>query len=128
MLDSKWRSSIDADAVVEMTASAKKAAIRAQGLARSMLKSERGAKHRARAQPVNVEAAVVLWGAAREMVKDGREMDGVQFVDGRKLVDWLRRLDGPPGPSDAAKDLLEQLTAYRTTAFKAAGLREAERA
>lgn len=71
VLDSKWRSSTDADAVAEMTASAKKAAIGAHGLARSMLKSERGAKHRTRAQPVNVEAAVVLWGAAREMVKDG---------------------------------------------------------
>ncbi len=65
VLDSKWRGSIDADAVAEMTASAKKAAIRAQGLARSMLKSERGAKHRARAQPVTVDAAVVLWGVRR---------------------------------------------------------------
>ncbi|NYI45742.1 hypothetical protein BJ993_002822 [Nocardioides aromaticivorans] len=128
VLDSKWRGSIDADAVAEMTASAKKAAIRAQGLARSMLKSERGAKHRARAQPVTVDAAVVLWGAARELVNDGREVDGVRFVDGRKLVDWLRQLEGPPVPPDAAKELLEQLAAYRATAFKAAELRAAERA
>ncbi|MBM0125382.1 nuclease-related domain-containing protein [Pimelobacter simplex] len=127
VLDSKWRSSIDAEAVAEMTASAKKAAIRAQGLARSMLKSEHGAKHRARAQPVTVEAAVVLWGAAREMVKDGREVDGVRFVDGRKLVEWLRQLEGPPVPSDAAKELLGQLKTYRATAFKAAELRSAER-
>lgn len=127
VLDSKWRSSIDADAVAEMTASAKKAAIRAQGLARSMLKSERGAKHRARAQPVTVNAAVVLWGAAREMVKDGRVIDGVRFVDGRKLVDWLRHFDGPPVPPDAAKELLEQLTAYRATAFRAGELRAARR-
>lgn len=127
VLDSKWRSSIDADAVAEMTASAKKAAVRAQGLARSVLKSERGAKHRARAQPVTVDAAVVLWGAAREMVKDGREVDGVRFVDGRKLVDWLRRLEGPPVPPEAAKELLAQLTAYRSSAFKAAERRAAER-
>ena len=115
VLDSKWRSSIDADAVAEMTASAKKAAIRAQGLARSMLKSERGAKHRARSQPVTVDAAVVLWGAARAMVKDGREVDGVRFVDGRKLVDWLLHLDGPPVPPDAAKELIEQLKTYRAS-------------
>ncbi len=93
-----------------------------------MLKAERGAKHRARAQPVTVDAAVVLWGAARELVNDGREMDGVQFVDGRKLVDWLRQLEGPPVPPDAARELLEQLSAYRATAFKAAELRAAERA
>lgn len=55
-------------------------------------------------------------------------MAGVQFVDGRKLVDWLRKLDGPPVPSDAAKELLEQLKAYRTTALKAAERREAGRA
>lgn len=127
VLDSKWRSSIDADAVAEMTASAKKAAIRAQGLARSMLKSERGAKHRARSQPVTVIAAVVLWGAARAMVKDGREVDGVRFVDGHKLVDWLRHLDGTPVPPDAAKQLIEQLKTYRATAFKASELRAAER-
>ncbi|MFB9767523.1 hypothetical protein ACFFOS_24305 [Nocardioides kongjuensis] len=52
----------------------------------------------------------------------------MRFVDGRKLVDWLRQLEGPPVPPDAAKELLEQLAAYRATAFKAAELRAAERA
>lgn len=128
VLDSKWRSSIEADSMAEMTASARKAAIRAQGLARSLLKSERGVKHRASGQPVTVvAAAVVLWGAARQAVPDGTEVDGVHFVDGRKLVGWLRQLGGPEVPADAAKDILEQLTAYRGTAFKAVQSRASER-
>lgn len=126
-LDSKWRSSIDAGSVVEMAASARKAAIRAQAVARSLLKVERGAKHRASAQPITVVAAVVLWGAARESVPDGTEVDGVHFIDGRKLVEWLRQLGGHAVPDEAAKDILEQLVAYRATAFKAVQNRASER-
>ncbi|MFD0808263.1 hypothetical protein ACFQ0K_19375 [Nocardioides caeni] len=127
VLDSKWRSSVDVNAVAEMTASAKKAAVRAQALARSMLTAECGAKHRARQQPVRVQAAVVLWGAVRGTVPDGKVIDGVRFVDDRKLIDWLLQLDGPPVPHEAAKHLLEQLKVYRETAFKAAEGRTPQR-
>ncbi|WP_162251576.1 MULTISPECIES: nuclease-related domain-containing protein [unclassified Nocardioides] len=120
VLDSKWRSAVDARSIAEMTASAKRAGARAQGLARTLLKSERGVKHRASAQPVTVVSVVVLWGAVRQTVPDGHEVDGVHFVDGRKLVPWLRQLGGPSVPSEAARDVLEQLKDYRATAFKAA--------
>lgn len=119
LLDSKWRSSIDAQQVGEMTASARRARLRAEAVVRTLLRSERKVRHRASGQSVTVTAAVVLWGAARQAAAEGREIDGVHFVDGRRLLGWLKELDGEPVDAVAARDLLAQLVAYRATAFEA---------
>jgi hypothetical protein len=43
-----------------MADSARRAALRAEGVLRTLLKRERGARHRSRIQPVSVTAVVVL--------------------------------------------------------------------
>ncbi|MFJ9315328.1 hypothetical protein ACIRN4_14145 [Pimelobacter simplex] len=118
-LDSKWRTAVTPEIVAEMTASARRTASRAQGLARTLMRSERGVRHRAPTPPVTVVAAVVLWGGARETVPDGHQVDGVHFVDGRKLVPWLRALDGHVVSREAANDLLGRLREYRATSQRA---------
>lgn len=39
----------------------------------------------------------------------------MHFVDGRKLVPWLRTLDGHAVSKEAANDLLSRLREYRAT-------------
>lgn len=62
-LDSKWRSEVTAGDTAEMTRAAHKARARAEGLTRTLLKSDRTARHRARVQSLTVTPVVVLWGA-----------------------------------------------------------------
>ena len=46
---------------------------------------------------VAVTPAVVLWGAAQHEVPDGSLVrDGVHFVAGRHLLDWLSSLSTMP--------------------------------
>ena len=114
IIDSKWRSQITREDVPAMADSARRAALRAEGVLRTLLKRENGARHRTRAQPVSVTAAVVLWGAARTAVPSDANVDGVRFLDGRQLLDWLAQLDGHEVPRDAANDVLKLLTDYRS--------------
>jgi hypothetical protein len=114
IIDSKWRNQITRDDVPAMADSARRAALRAEGVLRTLLKRESGARHRTRVQPVSVTAAVVLWGAARTAVPSDVNVDGVRFLDGRQLLDWLAQLDGHEVPRDAAKDVLKLLTDYRS--------------
>jgi hypothetical protein len=116
-LDSKWRNQHTADDALDMARAASRARVRAEGLAQTLLKSQRGAKHRGRANPLTVRPAVVLWGAAQHNVPDGAEIDGIEFIPGRRLLDWLSRLEGQPVTKDAAAELLERLTGYRATAW-----------
>lgn len=97
-----------------MADSARRAALRAEGVLRTLLKRETGARHRTRAQLVSVTAAVVLWGAARTAVPSDANVEGVRFLDGRQLLDWLAQLDGHEVPRDAANDVLKLLTDYRS--------------
>ncbi len=119
VLDSKWRSEVTTGSVAEMTASARRGRVRAEALTRTLLRSDRSARHRAAGKPVDVTAAVVLWGAARHSVPDNHQVDGVHFVGGRDLVRWLRGLDGDPVSREAATDMLQRLKKYRATAFEA---------
>lgn len=114
IIDSKWRNQITREDVPAMADSARRAALRAEGVLRTLLKRESGARHRTRAQPVSVTAAVVLWGAARTAVPSDANVDGVRFLDGRQLLDWLAQLDGHEVPRDAANDVLKLLTDYRS--------------
>lgn len=120
VLDSKWRSEVTPGIVAEMTASAQRTRVRTEALARTLLKSDRSARHRARAQPVTVTPAVVLWGAARHTVPSGHIVDGVHFLDGRELIRWLRQQDGQDVTRDAAADIIERLKQYRAVSLKSA--------
>jgi hypothetical protein len=121
VIDSKWRNQITREAVPAMADSARRAAMRAEGVLRSVLKRESGARHRTKAKPVTITAAVVLWGAARTGVPSDANVDGVRFLDGRQLLPWLAELDGHEVPRDAARDVIKLLEDYRskvTTATK----------
>ena len=115
-IDSKWRNQVTRETVPAMADSARRAALRADGVLRTLLKKESGARHRTRSQPVSVTPAVVLWGAARTWVPKDTTVNEVQFLDGRQLVDWLAVLEGHDVPRDAAHDVLKLLTDYRSTA------------
>jgi hypothetical protein len=112
-IDTKWRSQVTSGDSVEMARAALKTKSRAEGLARTLLRSEQGARHRARIQPLTVTPVVVLWGAAQRTVPDGAEIEGVRFLTGRQLRSWLRQLDGDAVTKDAAQDALERLKRYR---------------
>lgn len=114
VIDSKWRNQVTKEHVQAMAGSSRKAALRAEGVLRSVLKRENGAGHRTNAKRVTVTAAVVLWGAARTGVPGNANVDGVRFLDGRQLLGWLAKLDGHEVPREAAHDVLRLLDAYRS--------------
>ncbi|MEP9362060.1 NERD domain-containing protein [Nocardioides sp. CN2-186] len=111
VIDSKWRS--QATDVVEMSKSAARVKTRAEGVARSILTSERAARHRAKINPVTVTPVVVLWGALQHDVPDGACIDGIAFVGGRNFVAWLRSLDGDRVDKAAAADIIRKLEGFR---------------
>ncbi|WP_224277821.1 NERD domain-containing protein [Nocardioides lacusdianchii] len=114
VIDSKWRNQITTEDVPAMAGSSRKAALRAEGVLRSVLKRESGARHRTNAKPITVTAAVVLWGAARTGVPGNANIDGVRFLDGRQLLEWLAELDGHEVPREAARDVIKLLDDYRS--------------
>lgn len=114
-IDTKWRSEsyMDRD---EMARSAAKVRVRAEALTRTLLRSERGS-HRAATNPLNVLPVVVLWGQAQRELPDHAHHDGIEFIAGHRLVDWLRELGGETIDKDAAKDLLRRLEEFRAKAW-----------
>lgn len=117
-IDSKWRNHVTSADTAEMARAAVRAQSRAEGLARTLLKSDRGARHRSRVQPLTVTPVVVVWGAAQQTVPDDALIGGVRFVAGRQLLPWLRRLDGDAVTKFAARDVLERLRNYRATTWQ----------
>jgi hypothetical protein len=59
---------------------------------------------------------VVVWGAAQHTVPDRAAVEGVRFVADRKLVPWLRELDG----ETVSKDALQRLERYCAGAWQEA--------
>jgi hypothetical protein len=115
-VDSKWRSDgRDADAMAE---SAARARLRAEGVARSLLKAERGS-HRARGHAVTVRPLVVIWGPAQHQVPDEWEVNGIPFVGGRRLQAWLEELDGEEVSEHAANELMAELRKFRVRTHEA---------
>ena len=114
-IDSKWRN--QANDTVDMAKAANKAKLRAEALAQTLLKSERGARHRARVSAVRVVPVVVLWGAAQHGVPDGARVGDIEFVAGRRFIDWLRTLDGQAVSEAAALDIVRRLEDYRTATW-----------
>ena len=116
VIDSKWRSR-GTDAV-EMAASARRARLRAEGLTRTLLKSERGS-HRAKGNTVLVTPLVVIWGPAQHRVPDRCHVEGVDFIGGRALVSWLQAIPGDEVDKAAAKEALALLKDFRGRASEA---------
>ncbi len=78
--------------------------VRAEGIARSVLTKEGGARHRARANTAPVTPVVVIWGAAQESLPPNTHVDGIDFVrGGRCCVARAREADAVTGM--AARDL-----------------------
>lgn len=114
-VDSKWRN--QATDTIEMAGAAKKARLRAEGLANSLLKGERGASHRTKISPLRVTPVIVLWGAAQHGVPDGARVDEIEFVAGRRFLDWLANLEGQQIEEAAAADVLQRLETYRAAGW-----------
>lgn len=57
-----------------------------------------------------------LRGAWGEDMPDGHTVDGVHFVDGGKLEQWLRQLPPSPVSKEAAHDFLAKLADWRDRA------------
>lgn len=118
-IDSKWRNQITDGDVPAMARSARRSAVRAEGVLNTLIKRESGVRHRSKTKALSVGAAVVVWGAARSDVPGNAELDGVRFLDGRDLLMWLGGLDGHAVPQEAAKEVLGLLAEYRATVASA---------
>jgi hypothetical protein len=121
VLDSKFRTDVTQTSIVEMTKSARRARTRAEGIARTVLGSDRSGRRRASATSVTVTPCIVVWGPASRDVPDGHVVDGVHFVSGRKLKQWLAQLPPSSVSREAADDLLERLAAWRERARASEG-------
>lgn len=119
-IDSKWRN--QANDTLDMARAAHRARTRAEGLARTLLQADRGARHRARSNPLQVTPLVVLWGAAQQDVPEGVRIDGIDFVTGRRLLNWLSQLDGEPVDKQAATDIIDRLETYRASTWERASV------
>lgn len=120
-IDSKWRS--DGRDLAAMAQSANRAKLRAEAVTRTLLTSERGG-HRAKMHAAEVKSVVVIWGPAQHHVPDDFEVDGIEFVGGRRLLAWLKNLAGEPVDKLAAKDALERLKAFRSRSWAASVARK----
>jgi hypothetical protein len=109
-VDSKWRS--EGKDAAAMADSAAKARLRAEGVARSLLKAERGS-HRAKGHAVTVRPLVVIWGPAQHKMRDGGQVAGIPFVGGRRLLSWLNDVDGEQVSKVAAKETIRELKRFR---------------
>jgi hypothetical protein len=114
-IDSKWRTEPVTDQV-EMARSAQKVKLRAEAVARTLLRGERGT-HRAATNPLSVLPAIVLWGPSQHEVPDQAQSSGIDFIGGRRLLTWLEQIDGQPIDKDAAADLLRRLEEFRASAW-----------
>ncbi|WP_141014955.1 nuclease-related domain-containing protein [Nocardioides sambongensis] len=119
-IDSKWRS--DGADTTEMARSAARVKLRADAVTRSLLKPERGA-HRARLHSAAVTPLIVIWGPVQDHVPESFQIDGIEFVGGRRLLDRLATLTGEPVDRDAAADALTRLKDFRANTWAPASNR-----
>lgn len=117
VLDSKWRTESVTDPS-DMVRSAEKVRMRAEALARTLLRSERGS-HRAAVNAVPVTPAVVLWGPSQHDLPDHATSGDISFVGGSRLLDWIAQQQGDQVDKAAATDLLRLLKEFRASAWDA---------
>lgn len=119
VIDSKWRN--QAGDAQDMARSAHRMRVRAEGIARSVLTKEGGARHRARANTAPVTPVVVIWGAAQESLPPNTHVDGIDFVRGGQLLAWLAAREADAVTGMAARDLVQRLERFRADAWSASG-------
>ncbi len=110
-IDSKWRN--HASDTIDMSRAAHRARTRAEALARTLLKGESRARHRAKVNPVKVTPVVVIWGAAQHNVPNHARVNDIEFVAGHHLVTWLTRLSSESVTKAAAADIINRLERFR---------------
>jgi hypothetical protein len=115
-IDTKWRSGADRFDPAALAREANRVRVRAEGFVNSILKAERGSR-RASGKGYRVSALVVLWGAPPGAIPDGASVEGVEFIEGRGLIDWLTKLDGDPIEEAAAADVLAEFERRRARAW-----------
>lgn len=114
-IDSKWRNRADHRDRDSMVRSARKVALRSNALMQTLTRRERGA-HRADETPVTVTPVVVLWGAVQEGLPNDAHVEGIPFVAGGELVNWLAAQSGQSVDEDAAHDLIDLVEKFRESA------------
>ena len=112
-IDTKWRSQTDARDQALMARAAQKVKLRSEGLIRSLVERQPGS-HRARSNPLQVTPLVVVWGALQRHVPSDARIDGVDFIGGRQLLDWIASHTDNPVSKEAARDLLQRVESFRT--------------
>lgn len=117
-IDSKWRSATTEHGPLDMARDAKKVKLRAEAVVRSLLRPGSRGGHRAAASPLQITPLVTVWGPSQKPIPDGARVDGIEFVGGNRLVDWLARVDGERVDEAAAADVLARLEQFRSTAWR----------
>jgi hypothetical protein len=115
-IDSKWRTDTAVPDRATMAQAAQKARRRAEAVTDTVLKRRLGSR-RASPDEFRVTPLLVLWGPAQHSVPDEAMIDGVAVVGGRRLLEWLRRLDGAVVDKHVAVDLLHRLEEFRARAW-----------
>jgi hypothetical protein len=115
-IDSKWRSQSDAVDRASMVQAARRTAVRARGVIQTVLRGPEP-RNAELAASVQIRPVVVMWGAVQDELPYGAQIDGVDFVGGRDLVDWLARLADRPISRAAAKDVLQRIENFRASAW-----------
>ncbi len=118
-IDSKWRSRTNPADQQRMIQDAKKVKVRAEGIARTIVKNNWG-RRRAQVNPLSARAIVAIWGAVQDEMNTLVASEGIQFIAGREIRDWLAGLGGETVDQDAATDLLSKLESFRATSRGAA--------
>jgi hypothetical protein len=111
VVDSKWCSALTDEVRAAMVNSARRAALRAEGIVNTVSKRS-GGRHRG-SREARVITVVVLWGAGRDDLAPGGETsEGVVLVRGGDFCTWLSALQGPSNSKEWAGKLLEEVRAY----------------
>jgi hypothetical protein len=100
-IDSKWRNDVTRKRLESDASAAANAARRANSILRSI--------H----VPVGMTPVVVVWGGARAEVPPNACVDGVDFIGGHRVLEWLKGLPSEEVDKASARELVGRLYEFR---------------
>jgi len=100
-IDSKWRNDVTRKRLESDASAAANAARRANSILRSV--------H----VPVGMTPVVAVWGGARAEVPPNACVDGVDFIGGHRVLEWLKGLPSEEVDKASARELLGRLYEFR---------------